>query len=178
MGSVYDERPWLKLYDGDLPAEIEPEHATMLDLLADTVRAHPDDVALTYFDGRLTFTELDDLSDGLACHLVERGVAQGDRVAVYLQNVPQFAIAVLAGWKAGAIVVPLNPMYRTHELTRILGDAGPTAVISSERGWHDVVSGVATALGIDIAVTTSELDLQTRDDQRLFARAERRPAAG
>lgn len=178
MGSVYDERPWLELFDDDLPAEIEPEHATMLDLLAGTVRDHPGDVALTYFDGRLTFAELDELSDGLACHLVERGVAQGDRVAVYLQNVPQFAIAVLAGWKAGAIVVPLNPMYRTHELTKILGDAGPTAVISSEQGWHDVVGAVATALEIGIAVTTSELDLQTRGDQRLFAKSRRNPAAG
>ncbi|RRO17614.1 long-chain fatty acid--CoA ligase [Saccharopolyspora rhizosphaerae] len=178
MGSVYDERPWLGLYEGDLPAEIEPRHANLVELFAETVREHADEIALTYFDGRLTFAELDELSNGLACHLVESGVAQGDRIAVYLQNVPQFAIAVLAGWKAGAIVVPLNPMYRTHELTKILGDARPAAVISSEQGWHEVVGGVAQALEIGTAITTSELDLQTRHDQRLFARTERRPAAG
>ncbi|SFS64722.1 class I adenylate-forming enzyme family protein [Saccharopolyspora flava] len=178
MGSVYDERPWLKLYEGELPAEIEPRHATMVELFADAVRTNPDGLALTYFDGRLTFAELDDLSNGLARHLADSGVNPGDRVAVYLQNVPQFAIAVLAGWKIGAIVVPLNPMYRVHELTKILGDARPKAVIASELGWHDVVGGVATALGIDIAVTTSELDLQTRNDPRLFAKTERKPAAG
>nr|WP_325049440.1 AMP-binding protein [Saccharopolyspora rhizosphaerae] len=175
---MYDERPWLGLYEGDLPAEIEPRHANLVELFAETVREHADEIALTYFDGRLTFAELDELSNGLACHLVESGVAQGDRIAVYLQNVPQFAIAVLAGWKAGAIVVPLNPMYRTHELTKILGDARPAAVISSEQGWHEVVGGVAQALEIGTAITTSELDLQTRHDQRLFARTERRPAAG
>ncbi|MEB3371079.1 AMP-binding protein [Saccharopolyspora mangrovi] len=178
MGSVYDERPWLKLYEGDLPVEIEPRHANMVELFAAAVREHPDDIALTYFDARLTFAELDELSNGLACHLVDSGVARGDRIAVYLQNVPQFAIAVLAGWKAGAIVVPLNPMYRSHELTKILGDARPTAVISSEQGWHDVVGSVAEALEIGIAITTSELDLQTRHDQRLFAKSQRRPAAG
>ncbi|WXK00760.1 AMP-binding protein [Saccharopolyspora sp. ID03-671] len=178
LGSPYDERPWLDLYEGDLPSEIRPRHATMVELFADAVRANPDGLALTYFDGRLTFAELDDLSNGLARHLADSGVAPGDRVAVYLQNVPQFAIAVLAGWKAGAIVVPLNPMYRTHELTKILGDSRPKAVISSEQGWHDVVGGVATALEIGIAITTSELDLQTRHDPRLFSRSERRPAAG
>ncbi|MFC7343302.1 AMP-binding protein [Saccharopolyspora griseoalba] len=178
MGSVYDERPWKALYDDDSPAEIEPRFDNMLDVFAATVRDDPRGTALTYFDGGLSFAELDELSSGLARYLVERGLSRGDRMAVYLQNVPQFSIAVLAGWKAGAIVVPLNPMYRLRELTKILGDATPVAVVSSEKGWHEVLGGVARELGIDIAITTSELDLQSRHDQRLFAGSERAPAAG
>ncbi|QUH00595.1 AMP-binding protein [Saccharopolyspora erythraea] len=176
MVSAYDERPWLALY-GDLPSELVPEHDTLLAMFAASVARHPDRVATTYFDGRLTYRELDELSDGLAGHLARRGLAAGDRMAVYLQNVPQFVIAVLAGWKAGAIVVPLNPMYRSHELTRILADARPAAVVSSERGWHDVLGEVARDAGTGIAVTTSDLDLQTRDDERLFAGHRRSPAA-
>ncbi|WP_235883702.1 class I adenylate-forming enzyme family protein [Saccharopolyspora elongata] len=178
MGSAYDERPWLALYDGDVPVAIEPRFGTMLELFAAARRDHPDRVAITYFDGRLSYRELDELSDGLACHLVEHGVGRGDRVALYLQNVPQFAIALLAGWKAGAIVVPLNPMYRTRELTKILADAQPAAVVSSEQGWHDVLGELAGPAGVRVAITTSELDLQTRHDPRLFAKLERRPAAG
>ncbi|MEU5851494.1 AMP-binding protein [Saccharopolyspora shandongensis] len=178
LGSAYDERPWLALYDGDVPAAIEPRMGTLLELFAAARRDHPDRVAITYFDGRLSYRELDELSDGLACHLVEQGVGPGDRVALYLQNVPQFAIALLAGWKAGAIVVPLNPMYRSRELTKILADARPAAVVSSEQGWHDVLGELAGPAGVRVAITTSELDLQTRHDPRLFAKLERRPAAG
>ena len=56
------------------------------------------------------------MSDALAAGLVADGFATGDRLAVYLQNVPQFAIAVLATWKAGGIVVPVNPMNKEREL--------------------------------------------------------------
>ncbi|MGP4018841.1 AMP-binding protein [Saccharopolyspora sp. 5N708] len=178
MGSVYDQRPWLALYEDALPPAIEPRFDNMLELFAATRRDHPDRVAITYFDGRLSYRQLDELSDGLAHYLVEQGVGRGDRVALYLQNVPQFAIALLAGWKAGAIVVPLNPMYRTRELTKILSDAQPVAVISSEQGWHDALGAVAGPAGVRVAITTSELDLQTRHDPRLFSRIERRPAAG
>ncbi|MGW1681354.1 class I adenylate-forming enzyme family protein [Saccharopolyspora sp. NPDC002376] len=178
MVSPYDARPWLELYAGEIPETIEPRFGSLLEVFAAACREHPDRVATTYFDGRLSFRELDELSDGLAQHFVDEGVAAGDRVAVYLQNVPQFVIALLAGWKAGAIVVPLNPMYRSRELTRILADARPAAVVSSEQGWHDVLGELTGPAGVRVAVTTSELDLQTRHDARLFSRIERRPAAG
>ncbi|MGI8311523.1 AMP-binding protein [Saccharopolyspora hattusasensis] len=47
-------------------------------------------MAITYCDGRISYRELDELSDGLAVHLVEHGVGRGDRLALYPQNVPQF----------------------------------------------------------------------------------------
>ncbi|GAA2774482.1 AMP-binding protein [Saccharopolyspora taberi] len=176
MVSAYDERPWLASYGDELPRELVPEHDTMLAMFAATRARYPDRTATTYFDGRLTYRELDELSDGLAAHLAEGGLAPGDRLAIYLQNVPQFVIAALAGWKAGAIVVPLNPMYRSHELTGILGDARPTAVVSSEHGWHEVLGELARDAGVRIAITTSELDLQTRGDERVLGRIRRRPA--
>lgn len=169
MVSVYDQRPWLALYDETQPKELIPEFETLLGLFESSRRAAPEKTAVTYFDGRLTYRELDELSDGLAAYLWEQGVVPGDRIAVYLQNVPQFVIALLAGWKAGGIVVPLNPMYRLRELTTILGDAEPTAVVSSEQGFKDVLGEVASTAGVRIAITTSELDLQQRRDPRLFA---------
>lgn len=173
MGSVYDKRPWLALYGEDMPRELVPEHDTVLDLFAASCAAGPERTAVTYFDGRLTYRELDELSTGLASYFAEQGVQRGDRVVLYLQNMPQFVLGVLAGWKAGAIVVPLNPMYRSHELTTILDDARPVAVVSSEQGWHDVLGDVARAAGVRLAITTSELDLQTRHDARLFAKSVR-----
>ena len=175
MGSVYDQQPWLALYSSE-QQQFTPEFETVPALFAAVREQYPDRTAITYFDGALTYRELDELSDGLAAHLSARGLGGGDRLALYLQNIPQFAIALLAGWKVGAIVVPLNPMYRSHELNHIFGDAQPVAVVSSERGWHDAVGEVARAHGVATALTTSELDLQTRHDPRLFASTERQPA--
>src|SRR5699024_4679123 len=97
------------------------------------------------------------------------GFQAGERLAPYLQNAPQFVIGVLGGWEAGAIVVPLNPMYRSHELTAILADSAPTTVLATVREWHDVLDELAGPAGVRIALTTSELDMQTRHDLRLFA---------
>lgn len=176
MGSIYDQRPWLALYDPDVPQQLTPQFQDMLSLFDATLARVPDRAALTYFDATVSYAELDALSDGLASYLLEQGFRTGDRLALYLQNVPQFAIALLAGWKAGGIVVPLNPMYRSRELTTILPDAAPTAVVSSEQGWRDVLGPIAREAGVRISLTTSELDLQTRHDPRLFATTERVPA--
>ncbi|MHA6803301.1 class I adenylate-forming enzyme family protein [Salinifilum ghardaiensis] len=178
MGSVYDERPWLALYEEGAPAELEPEHGTVTEMFDLAVRTCPDRVAVTYFDGRLTYRELDELSDGFADYLVEQGVEPGARIALYLQNTPQFVIALLGGWKAGAVVVPLNPMYRSHELTTILADSEPAVVVSSERGHREVLSELVGPAGVRRVVTTCEQDLQGRDDERVFggSTAERAPA--
>ena len=58
------------------------------------------------------------MSDALAVALQQRGVEAGDRIAMYLQNIPQVLIAVLAVWKCGAVVVPCNPMLRERELVQ------------------------------------------------------------
>ncbi len=78
-----------------------------------------------------TFGDLDDRSDRLAEVLATRGVAAGDRVAFCLTN----GIAVIDLWlaliKLGAIVVPINVLYRGREIAHILADAAPTAVVTT-----------------------------------------------
>ena len=98
--SAYDERPWLAQY-GDQPADYTLEFDDALTMFRAGVARDPDAVALRYFDGVLTRQELDELSDALASGLLASGFAAGDRLAVYLQNVPQFVIAMVAAWKAG-----------------------------------------------------------------------------
>ena len=90
----------------------------------------------------------------------------GDRVALYLQNVPQFVIGMLATWKAGGIAVPVNPMNRARELEAVLSDSGARVLLCLESLYRDVVAGTGHHA---IVVTTSELDYRARDDQRVFA---------
>ena len=172
--SVYDEKPWLSLYDQGQPAEIALEFTDALSMFRASVSRNPDGDIIRYFGGRITARELDELSDAFAFALAGLGVRAGDRVALYVQNVPQFVIAMLAAWKAGGIAVPVNPMNRARELDAVLRDSGARVLVCLEGLYRDVARAVIEDGGLDTAVvTTSELDYRARDDQRVFAGIER-----
>ncbi|MGW1766235.1 AMP-binding protein, partial [Streptomyces sp. NPDC002073] len=135
VGSRYAAKPWLGLLSAAQLAPVSPA-PSVLRAFRDAVGRAPERVALAYFDGRVSYREADALSDSIAGHLAARGVRAGDRVAVMLQNTPHFVLAVLAAWKAGAIVVPVNPMYRGGEVAHVLRDAEPAALICSDRAWE------------------------------------------
>lgn len=175
--SVYDERPWLGLY-GQQPAEIEPEHRNGLDMFRAGLARDPEGVAVRYFDGVLTRAELDAQSDALASGLLAHGVAPGDRVAAYLQNVPQFLVVLLAAWKAGAVMVAVNPMSRARELTYLLEDSGARVLVSLESLWDEVARDVVPGSAVELVLTTSELEHQARHDPRLFSGSERQRHEG
>ncbi|WP_340539800.1 class I adenylate-forming enzyme family protein [Nocardioides sp. GXZ039] len=170
--SVYDERPWLGLY-GDFPADLEPEHPSALAMFRAGLAADPDGVAIRYFDGEVTRAELDEQSDALACALLANGFQSGSRLAVYLQNVPQFVVCMLAAWKAGGVLVSINPMSRARELSYLLKDSGATVLVALESLYDEVARDVVPDTDVSLVITTSELDYQTRDDQRVFAGLER-----
>ena len=171
--SVYDERPWLARYAPGQPADIDVEYDTALAMFAATVARSPGGDAIRYFDGRISFSELDALTDAFAAGLAEQGVGKGDRVALYLQNVPQFVIAQIGTWKAGGVAVAVNPMNRERELEVLLADSGARVLVCLESLYRDVASSVVPRTGVQTVVTTSELEYQTRNDERVFAGIER-----
>jgi long-chain acyl-CoA synthetase len=79
---------------------------------------------------RLTFGRLKELSDRFAAAVRNRGVAKGDRVALLLPNSPQFLVAYYGLLKAGALIVPLNPLCSERELAFHFGDAGVETAIT------------------------------------------------
>jgi long-chain acyl-CoA synthetase len=175
--SDYDDRPWLARY-GDQPADYGIEYGDALSMFRSGVARDPSAVALRYFDGVLTRRELSELSDGLAAGLLAHGFAPGDRLAVYLQNVPQFVIAMVAAWKAGGVMVSINPMSRQRELSYLLEDSGATVLVALEALYGQVAREVVPDTDVRLVLTTSELEFQTRDDQRLFAGTSRQRHEG
>jgi long-chain acyl-CoA synthetase len=174
--SAYDDRPWLDLYAGGMPAEIAVEHDTMLGAFAATVARDAGKTALQYFDTAISFGELDQISDALATGLAADGFQRGDRLAVYLQNMPQFVIAMLATWKAGGIMVSVSPMLKHKELTALLQDSGASAVITLESLWAEVARDVVPNSDVRTVVTTSELDYLDRLPAPLAGARRTRPA--
>jgi long-chain acyl-CoA synthetase len=176
--SVYEQKPWLRQYADGVPAEIKVEHATGLEMFRATVGRKPDGAAVHYFDSSITYRELDELTDALAAGLRGRGLEPGDRVAVYLQNVPQFVMAMVAAWKAGAIMVSINPMLKSRELTTLLTDSGARALIALESLWHDFAKEVVQSTDVQIAITTSELDFIGDEVPTLIADSRRQRDEG
>ena len=175
--TAYDERPWLGLY-GDLPADVELEHPHALAMFRSGLEADPDGAAVVYFDGVLTRAELDAQSDALAVGLLAAGFAAGDRLAVYLQNMPQFLVCMVATWKAGGVMVSINPMSRTRELSYLLADSGAKVLVCLESLYDEVARDVVPDTDVTLVLTTSELEYQTRNDERLFAASTRARHAG
>jgi long-chain acyl-CoA synthetase len=171
--SVYDERPWLARYDPGQPHDLEPEYPDALAMFAAAVRRNPDGDAIRYFDGRITYRELDELTDAFAAALLDEGLHRGDRVALYLQNDPQFVIGMVGTWKAGGIAVSINPMNRERELELLLTDSGARVLVCLQSLYRDVAAAVVARTEVRTVLTTSELDHQSRDDPRAFSGVER-----
>ncbi|MFC7959061.1 long-chain-fatty-acid--CoA ligase [Rhodococcoides kroppenstedtii] len=171
--SPYLGRPWLSRYTDGVPSELSCDFEDGLSMFRGAVHRAPDKTAVLYFDGSMTFAELDTASDGFAAALRERGISDGDRVALFLQNVPQYVISLLGIWKAGATAVAINPMSRERELTYQLTDSGATVLVCLESLYADVARAVVPTTAVSTVFTTSELEYQHRHDPRLFAASSR-----
>ncbi len=171
--TIYDEKPWLARYDKGQPRDLELEFSDALAMFKAAVERNPDGDVVRYFDGRITLRELDELTDAFAAGLLDTGFSPGDRVALYLQNVPQFVIGLVGTWKAGGIGVSINPMNRERELELLLSDSGARVLVCLQSLYRDVASKVLANTDVQTVVTTSELDFQTRNDERIFKGVER-----
>ncbi|GHF80371.1 class I adenylate-forming enzyme family protein [Streptomyces thermodiastaticus] len=174
--SRYAAKPWLALLTDAQRAPVDPEDS-LVHALRRVAAETPDRTFLAYFDARLTYREVDALSDSVAGHLAARGIVRGDRVAVMLQNSPHFVLAVLGAWKAGASVVPVNPMYKSAEVSHVLRDSEAAALICSDRAWQGYLRDTAAGTPVRVVLTACERDFQTRDDPRVLAFERLGPAA-
>ncbi len=166
--TAYDAMPWLAQYPPGEDPGLHPAHPDGLSLFRAAVARAPDAPALHYFDATLAWGELDRLSDGLAAVLREHGFAAEDRLACCLQSVPHFPVAMLAAWKAGGILVPVNPMYRERELALIVADCTPRALLCHPEFADEVMARLDLGLRPKLVLTASAFDFQTRDDPRAF----------
>jgi long-chain acyl-CoA synthetase len=121
------------------PAGVPPEVSYPLgeigmdEHLRHWARERPDHPAVVFYGAQLTYADLDEQSDRFAGWLAEVGVHPGDRVGVLLPNCPQFVVAFYGILKARAVHVPVNPLFREHELAHELDDAGVEVLVALDR---------------------------------------------
>jgi long-chain acyl-CoA synthetase len=88
--SIYKLRPWLQHYASNVPLALTPQFTNALDLFLATAKNAPEQSALYYFDHIMSYRVTDRKSSALTAAVQSQGISKGDRVALSLQNVPQF----------------------------------------------------------------------------------------
>ncbi|MCI2426119.1 long-chain-fatty-acid--CoA ligase [Candidatus Acetothermia bacterium] len=101
---------------------------TLEEILSRTAHAFPDNEAIVLTDQRITYRQLNKMVDHLARGLIELGVAKGDKVGLWMPNYPEWVVSYFAIARIGAVVVPFNTRYKTHEVQYILEDSEATTL--------------------------------------------------
>jgi long-chain acyl-CoA synthetase len=125
------QRPWLR---GELDGRYSiplPEERPVYALLRDTAKDRPNNLCIHYQGRNFSYTAVEELSSRFSSALISLGVKKGDRVAIFLPNVPQFIFAYFGILKAGGIVVTCNPIYKERELEYQLKDSGASIIVAS-----------------------------------------------
>lgn len=132
------ERPWLKFYDSRTPYRIKPPTLPLHRLLETTARRFAGTVALEYYGGQLTWSELDRLANRFAHGLISMRVRKGERVMLALPNTPQWVIAYFGILKAGASAVLVDPNLSQANLQERIADTDSVLLIVGARRREEV----------------------------------------
>jgi len=125
-------------------------------LFSQTAKRLPQKTAIKWGEKQYTFGEVDALSNRLARALIQLGAKKGDRVCLFMQNSPEFVISHFGILKSGAVTVPLNVMYRKHELRYMLNDSGAIAVITSEANCQYIYEVIQDLKYLKIIIVVSD----------------------
>ncbi len=147
--------PWIKQYDSDVRPSLGPyPDKTLLDYLRALAAEHADKPALLFKGTTVSYGRLEAESDAFGAALVAMGVRKGDRVALLLPNCPQFLVAEFGIWKAGGIVVALNPTYSERELEQAL-DSTRSSLAVVLTPFYERVKHVQGRTGVRHVIATS-----------------------
>lgn len=126
------ERPWVAHYERGVAAEIEIPTIPIDGLLREAARRAPDHTALNFLGALTSYAELDQAADRFAHVLRAMDVEKGDRVSIHLPTTPAFVIALMGTLRAGAVAVPMNPLYVERELKILFADTTPAVSVTMD----------------------------------------------
>lgn len=154
------EKAWLKSYPPGMPEEVPtPPYRSVRDLFESAFEKYPENAAYTNMGKTLSYAELDRLSMQFACYLQRTlGLSRGERVAIMLPNVLQYPVVMCGIFRAGLVVVNVNPLYTARELKHQLIDSGTKCIVILENFAH-VLEDVIADTTVSQVITTGVGDL-------------------
>ncbi|MGQ9530379.1 MAG: long-chain-fatty-acid--CoA ligase [Candidatus Bathycorpusculaceae bacterium] len=122
-------KPWYKFWPEGVPKHIDYPEIPLFQFLRDGAEKYPDKTAIIYFDRKISYKELNIISDKFATALADFGVKKGDKVAIFLPNIPPFIMAYYGTIKTGAIVTAISPLYKEREVEHQLNDSEAETIV-------------------------------------------------
>lgn len=123
------EKAWLKFWPQGVPKHIEYPEVPLFNFLKETSEKYPNNTAIVYYDKEITYKELNLFSEIFAAALRDLGVKKGDKVALFLPNIPQFVISYFGAIKIGAIATAISPLYKEREVEHQLNDSEADTIV-------------------------------------------------
>lgn len=154
------DKVWLNSYPPGIPETVEtPPWQSVRDLFEQAFEKYPDNAAYTNMGTTLSYADLDEKSMQFACYLQKSlGLTRGERVAIMLPNILQYPVAMCGIFRAGCVVVNVNPLYTARELEHQLKDSGAKAIVILENFAH-ILEEVIGETEVEHVVTTGVGDL-------------------
>lgn len=125
-------------------------------ILDEAARMYPQRPAIRLDEQVLSYAQLDELSARAAGWLAEQGVGTGDRVGIMLPNITAFPVLYYGVLRAGAAVVPMNPLLKAREVEHYLGDSGARLVLAAGPAAAEAAAG-ATTVGARAVTVDADL---------------------
>ncbi|WP_040204617.1 long-chain-fatty-acid--CoA ligase [Neobacillus jeddahensis] len=126
---VYQQKPWLKIYDPRIDEHVSIEHDSLYDFLQGAVNRYNDKPALTFYGNVWSFNDTKVVTDKFAAGLHNEDFQKGDRLAIMLPNSPHYIFALFGIFRLGGIAVQVNPMYVEREIEHVLNDSGSEYIV-------------------------------------------------
>ncbi len=129
MQSTTLPKRWLKFYPEGVSHDLDLPKKSVQSLLIEAAGKYPSSTALEYQGNKISYGQLNELSNQFANGLTSLGLKEGSKIALILPNIPQFVFCFWGALKAGLTIVPCNPLYREREIEFQLKDSEAEAVV-------------------------------------------------
>src|SRR3989440_7978827 len=170
---IVSARPWIRFYEQGVPAHLDIPDYPLTWLLDQAVKNFPRHTALIYYGTKISYAQLSSLANRFAVALQKLGIQKGDRVAIALPNIPQYPIAFYGVLRAGAVVVPTNPLYTEREMQHQMADSGARILVMLDN-FYPVVRAVRANTQLEHIIFTSPADFLPPLLQRLYPLSQRK----
>lgn len=166
------DHPWVRHYEQGVSPRLDVPDRPLTWLLDTTASRHPSHTAILYYGTKLTYAQLSGMANRFAIALQRLGIKKGDRVAIALPNIPHYPIAFYGALRAGAVVVPTNPLYTQREMQHQLADSGARVLVMLDT-FYPVVRAIRKETALEHIIFTSPSDFLPPLLQTLYPLSQR-----
>jgi len=156
-----ENKPWFTNWPEEVPKSIAYPQVPLFEILRATAQKHPEKTAISYFENEISYSELDSLSDKFAAALSKLGVQKGNKVALFLPNVPQFIIAYFGILKVGAVTTAISPLHKEREVEYQLSDSEAETIVVLD-SLYPIVEKVAEKTKVKQIIVTSLMEYASK----------------